>query len=92
MMNNLHPLFQNILAAHGATAYQAALSDEVTIRVPRVEVALCDGNPRDPDAHWHCGYLNEEQTQRLYELLLEDTAVAIKAELIAEKLGRGEVA
>lgn len=63
-----------------------------TIRVPRVEVTL---HPRgvDPrDLHWtRTGTLTDDQTQRMYELLIDDPAVTAKAEAIAEKLARGEV-
>lgn len=85
-------IFAPLLANMAGKALKPSDSNDCIIKVPRVEVALCDGNPRDPDAHWHCGYLNEEQTQRLYELLLEDPAIASKADAIAEKLATGEMA
>lgn len=91
-MSNLHPMFRNILASHGAVAYQnvAALTQRCAIRVPRVEVTLSSDNPLDPETH-RTGQLTDELTQRAYDLLLEDDAVGAKLDAIAVKLARGEL-
>ena len=69
-----------------------AMHTHCTIRVPRVEVELCYGSPRDPDAVWRFGKLTDDQTQRMYELLMDNPAVIALAESIAAKLARGEIA
>lgn len=90
-MSNLHPIFQGILGAHGAVAYQKVenMKDEVSIAVPSIEVCI---RPRGVMDSYHDEYvtLTEAQTQRAYDLLADYNSTEL--ELIAEKLVKGELA
>lgn len=94
MSSNLHPLFQNILGAHGAVAYQnvAATTKRCTICVERIEVTIHPEHLDPRDVYFdRTGLLTDDQTQRAYDLLLQDDAVCAKLDAIAVKLARGDV-
>ena len=69
-----------------------ALRQRCTIRVERIEVTigLEGSDPRDSYFD-RTGYLTDDQTQRAYDLLLEDQAVCAKLDAIAVKLAKGEL-
>jgi hypothetical protein len=69
-----------------------ALHRACTIRVERLEVTigLEGSDPRDSYFD-RSGYLTDDQTQRAYDLLMDDPSVCAKLDAIAVKLAKGEL-
>lgn len=69
-----------------------ALHQRCTIRVERIEVTigLEGGDPRDSYFD-RTGYLTDDQTQRAYDILLDNADVCARLDVIAMKLAKGEL-
>lgn len=68
----------------------AALDEYITIRVPKIEVTVHPRGLDGRDAHFdRTGFLDHQQTQRAYELLVE--AYPDVFEAIATRLAKGEI-
>lgn len=76
-------------------AYQnvQALHQHCTIRVERIEVTIgLEGGDTRDSYFDRTGYLTDDQTQRAYDILLDDADICAKLDAIAVKLAKGEIA